>query len=197
MHQLFLGSESPRRRELLQQAGIPFLVFPVKVSEIPDKNLNVDQRILAIARQKATAAYALLEKSQTSPFVLLTADTEVVLDDELLGKPTSTAHAFEILRNLSGRAHYVKTGICLIEGKTRREVSHVETSEVRFRILSDKEISEYVKTGEPMDKAGAYGIQGFGRGLIDSFQGDFNNIVGLPITVLLQTFKNQGWDFTK
>ena len=197
MHQLFLGSESPRRRELLQQAGIPFLVFPVKVSEIPDKNLNVDQRILAIARQKATAAYPLLEKSQTSPFVLLTADTEVVLDDELLGKPTSTAHAFAILRNLSGRAHHVKTGICLIEGKTRREVSQVETSEVHFRVLSDQEISDYVKTGEPMDKAGAYGIQGLGRGLIASFQGDFNNIVGLPITALLQTFKNEGWKFTK
>lgn len=184
MSQLILASESPRRRDLLKQAGFNFEVIPVKVSEIPNKNLNINEQILDIARRKARAAFAQLKTSRFQDFQVLTADTEVIYGGGPLGKPNDPEDALRILRLLSGNFHEVKTAVCIIDSKTQREVSQIETTEIYFKVLSDEEIKNYVQTGEPLDKAGAYGIQGLGGQFVERFVGSYDNVVGLPIEVV-------------
>ncbi|HEY1079810.1 MAG TPA: Maf family protein [Bdellovibrio sp.] len=184
MTPLVLASESPRRRELLTEAGFVFDVVPVKVSEIPNKNLNVNEQILDIARRKARAAFAHLKSSRTGPFRVLSADTEVIFGDAPLGKPQDADDAYRILKLLSGKFHEVITAVCIIDSTSTKELSQSETTQVHFRKLTDDEIWTYIKTGEPMDKAGAYGIQGQGRKFIDRFEGPFDNVVGLPVDLV-------------
>lgn len=184
MTPLILASESPRRRELLTEAGFTFEVVPVKVSEIPDKNLNVNEQILDIASRKAREAFKQLKSSRTGPFRVLSADTEVIFDGGPLGKPQNREDAFRILKLLSGHPHEVKTAVCIIDSKSGKEVSQIETTKIFFRPLNDNEIWTYIDTGEPMDKAGAYGIQGLGKKFVDRFEGAYDNVVGLPIEVV-------------
>ncbi|WP_374029612.1 nucleoside triphosphate pyrophosphatase [Bdellovibrio bacteriovorus] len=184
MTPLVLASESPRRRELLKEAGFDFDVVPVKVSEIPNKNLNVNEQILDIARRKARAAFDQLKSSRTGPFRVLSADTEVIFGGGPLGKPTDREDAYRILKLLSGNFHEVITAVCVIDSVTGKEVSQAETTQIYFRTLSDEEIWTYIDTGEPMDKAGAYGIQGKGRMFVERFEGPFDNVVGLPIATV-------------
>ncbi|MBV2169745.1 MAG: Maf family protein [Bdellovibrio sp.] len=186
MTPLVLASESPRRRELLKEAGFNFDVVPVKVSEIPNKNLNVNAQILDIAQRKARAAFDQLKSSRKGPFRVLSADTEVIFGGGPLGKPQNREDAYRILRLLSGNFHEVKTAVCIIDSTTHKEVSQVETTQIHFKKLSDEEIWTYIDTGEPMDKAGAYGIQGLGRQFVDRFEGPYDNVVGLPIAVVRQ-----------
>lgn len=181
MKPLILASESPRRKQLLSEAGFSFDVVPVKISEIPNKNLNVNEQILDIARRKARAALPLLKASRTEPFIVLTADTEVIFGGGPLGKPQDREDAFRILRLLSGKYHEVLTAVCVVESSTGNELSHVETTKIYFKNLSDAEIWTYIDTGEPMDKAGAYGIQGQGRAFVEKIDGPFDNVVGLPV----------------
>ncbi len=184
---LILASESPRRKQLLLEAGFQFSVIPSKVSEIPDENLNINDQILDIARRKATAITTEslpLHSSEIQEFIVIAADTEVIFAGKPLGKPQNKADAFRILRLLSGNAHEVKTAICLIHSKTLTEVSQVETTKIIFKSLSEAEIWSYIETGEPLDKAGAYAIQGLGRNFVAEFEGSFDNVVGLPIQVL-------------
>jgi septum formation protein len=184
---LILASESPRRKQLLLEAGFQFSVIPSKVSEIPDENLNINDQILDIARRKATAIVAeslSLQSSEKTEFIVIAADTEVIFAGKPLGKPQNKADAFRILRLLSGNAHEVKTAICLIHSQTLTEVSQVETTKIIFKSLSDAEIWSYIETEEPLDKAGAYAIQGLGRNFVAEFEGSFDNVVGLPIQVL-------------
>lgn len=189
MTPLILASESPRRRELLAEAGFRFDIVPVKVSEIPNKNLNINDQILDIARRKAHAAMTQLKSSRPGPFCVLTADTEVIFGGGPLGKPQDPEDAFRILKLLSGQTHEVKTAVCLIDNVTGTELSQIETTLVHFRVLSDEEIWSYIQTGEPMDKAGAYGIQGQGRKFIDRFEGPFDNVVGLPMDLVRRMLK--------
>lgn len=184
MTPLVLASESPRRRELLKEAGFDFDVVPVKVSEIPNKNLNVNAQILDIAQRKARAAFDQLKSSRTGAFRVLSADTEVIFGGGPLGKPQNREDAYRILRLLSGNFHEVKTAVCIIDSTTHKEVSQIETTQIHFKKLSDEEIWTYIDTGEPMDKAGAYGIQGLGRQFVDHFEGPYDNVVGLPIAVV-------------
>ncbi|WII70623.1 Maf family protein [Bdellovibrio sp. 22V] len=184
MTPLVLASESPRRRELLKEAGFDFDVVPVKVSEIPNKNLNVNEQILDIARRKARAAFDQLKSSRTGPFRVLSADTEVIFGGGPLGKPADREDAYRILKLLSGNFHEVITAVCVIDSVTGKEVSQAETTQIYFRTLSDEEIWTYIDTGEPMDKAGAYGIQGKGRMFVERFEGPFDNVVGLPIATV-------------
>lgn len=181
---LILASESPRRKQLLSEAGFSFDVVPVKVSEIPNKNLNVNDQILDIARRKASAALPLLKTSRQDPFIVLCADTEVIFDGAPLGKPADRQDAYRILKLLSGKYHEVITAVCLVESSTGKEVSQTETTKIYFRTLTDDEIWTYIDTGEPMDKAGAYGIQGQGGKFIERFDGPFDNVVGLPIDLV-------------
>ncbi|ASD64958.1 Maf family protein [Bdellovibrio bacteriovorus] len=181
---LILASESPRRKQLLSEAGFSFDVVPVKVSEIPNKNLNVNDQILDIARRKASAALPLLKSSRTDAFIVLCADTEVIFDGAPLGKPADRQDAYRILKLLSGKYHEVITAVCLVESSTGKEVSQTETTKIYFRELTDDEIWTYIDTGEPMDKAGAYGIQGQGGKFVDHFEGPFDNVVGLPVELV-------------
>lgn len=182
--QLVLASESPRRRALLKEAGFNFDVVPSKVSEIPNKNLNVNDQILDIARRKARAVYEVLKPSRTSAFVILTADTEVIFGGAPLGKPSDKDDAYRILKLLSGHFHEVITAVCVINSATGKEISRIETTQIHFKDLSDQEIWDYINTGEPMDKAGAYGIQGGGGKFVQKIDGPFDNVVGLPMKLV-------------
>lgn len=181
---LILASESPRRRELLKKAGYNFDVVPSKVSEIPNKNLNVNDQILDISRRKARASFDQAQREKTEPFLVLAADTEVIFNNAPLGKPQSPEDAHRILRLLSGLVHEVITGVCIIDSQTGKEISQTETTKVHFKNLTDEEIWQYIRTGEPMDKAGAYGIQGLGGNFVLRYEGSFDNIVGLPMTLV-------------
>lgn len=196
---LILASESPRRKDLLERAGFFFHVFSVKVSENLEKNLTVDDQILAIARRKAEASLKLYKPLKNEPFLILAADTMVILDNVPIGKPANEDQAFEFLSRLSGRVHEVKTAVVLIEGPVdasgRLNLRQaIETTQVHFRPLSEREIREYIMTGEPLDKAGAYGIQGLGGNFVEKFVGAYDNVVGLPIETVRRLIREGQWE---
>ncbi|HEY4932888.1 MAG TPA: Maf family protein [Terriglobales bacterium] len=172
--QLILASASPRRAELLQNAGIPFIVEPAHVAEQPTEDEQPLQYAQRLARDKALAIF-----SRHSDDVVLGADTVVVVDEHLLEKPADAKYAARMLRLLSGRAHQVITGVCLIAKDY--EQTEAEVTEVRFSTLSENEIANYVETGEPMDKAGAYAIQGMASRWVERLYGCYFNVVGLPV----------------
>lgn len=198
-YKLVLASESPRRSELLKKAGFQFKVHPSKISETLEENLNVEAQILALAVAKARATFAILPSTMVEPYVILASDTMVVLDNQPLGKPTSVQDAIKTLRLLSGKSHFVKTSVCLTATKalntaTRelsKEVSFIETTEVWFRPLSEDEIQAYVATGEPLDKAGSYGIQGAGGQFVEKIEGEFANVMGLPISKVSRVLQDE------
>lgn len=180
---LVLASHSPRRREILAAAGIPFVARPVAVDETPLEDETAADHVLRLARKKALAA-------PCSPGeVILGADTVVAVDGEIFGKPASAADAARMLRRLSGRTHEVLTGVCLRDAE--REAAEVAITKVRFSALGEAEIDGYVASGEPMDKAGAYAIQGLASKYVEGIEGCYFNVVGLPVALvyrLLQTF---------
>lgn len=186
MYELVLASESPRRRELLTDAGFKFQVHPSKISETLKENLTIDEQILDIAVQKARSSVQALPPMKTAPRLVLAADTMVVLDQRPLGKPQSISDAVFTLRQMSGRTHDVKTSVCLIDENQKICESWIETTEVAFRSLSDSEIESYVKGGEPMDKAGSYGIQGLGGEFVARISGSYTNVVGLPMESVVE-----------
>src|ERR1035438_8643713 len=171
---LILSSASPRRSELLRNAGISFTVEPAHIAEQPLPNEQPLQYAQRLARDKAFAIFA-----RHSDNVVLGADTIVVVDEHLLEKPQDAADAARMLRLLSGRAHQVITGVCLIA--PGYEQTEAEITEVRFSALSESEIASYVETGEPMDKAGAYAIQGMASRWVERIDGCYFNVVGLPV----------------
>ncbi len=199
LKKLVLASQSPRRSDILKKAGYQFVPFPVHVSEIPDENLSQNEQILDIAGRKSKAVVRELQDKGLAleNTVILCADTMVCIGPVTLGKPENEKTAFEYLRLLSGRQHEVKTAIHLIDLSTNEIVTHIETTAVFFRTLSDMEISEYIATKEPFDKAGGYAIQGIGRKFVEKFEGDFDNVVGLPLQALEKLFRIKGWDFLK
>ncbi len=170
---LVLASHSPRRRELLLRAGIPFIVRPADIVEESRPGEVPEAHARRLARQKAEAVVAAPGE------IILGADTIVVAGDRMLGKPATPAEAVSMLELLSGRTHEVITGICL--RAAGRLVVDAERTCVRFVPMSRREIEEYVATGEPMDKAGAYGIQGPASKYIDRIEGCYFNVVGLPV----------------
>lgn len=195
---LVLASASPRRQELLRNAGVPFTVQPADIDETPAAGESPQRCAERLAREKA------LKVSQREPqnFVL-GADTIVVVDDIILGKPRDADDAIRMLSLLSGRTHTVITGVCLIGPCAKRDQSmpasenrEVRTSSastlVTMCALSDEEIRAYVASGEPMDKAGAYGIQGLASRWIPRIEGDYSNVVGLPVAMVYTMLKEQG-----
>jgi len=173
---LILASASPRRRELLASLGVDFSIQIPDVDETPKPNET--PRIFAerLAEEKATAIHA------PSDTLLIAADTIVVLGNTILGKPANEAQAFEMLSNLSGNSHEVITGVCLRQDK-RSTVFSVVT-EVAFRPLDPREIRTYIATGDPMDKAGSYAIQGGAAHMVRAINGSYTNVVGLPLSEL-------------
>lgn len=175
MQSLILGSQSPRRQALIGELGIPFQVMVRPTAEAIPPNLLPIQVVEAIAREKAEAFADLANE-----YIIITADTIVVCEGKILGKPQDETEAFEMLSLLSGNIHEVMTGVCIYkEGKIH---SFVETTKVHFRELSDSEIWNYIRTHKPFDKAGAYGVQeGIGVIGITQIEGDFYNVMGLPV----------------
>ena len=183
---LVLASASPRRRELLAQAGYTFTVYPAHIPEDPLPNEDPIAHVTRLAREKAEAVFRELspvwKKEGLDGQSVLAADTIVTLDNHILGKPSDPADAARMLRLLSGRTHRVITGVALVSA-TSTQVA-VETTAVTFRALSEQEIADYIATGEPMDKAGAYAIQGRAARWIPRIEGDYFNVVGLPIALV-------------
>ena len=176
MAKIVLASGSPRRRELLTRMGIAD--FDVRVPETEETyppNLSPRETVEYISREKARAAAALCRPDE----IVITADTMVFLDGARLGKPRDEAHALEMLTALQGRRHTVCTGVTVRRGDYRDTQS--EETEVFFRPATEQELRAYIRTGEPMDKAGAYGIQGRGALLVEKIHGDFFNVMGLPV----------------
>ena len=178
---LILASQSPRRKELLGLLGIPFTVQVSDADETMQPGKAPAQQVAEVSRRKALAIRACPED------VVLAADTIVVCDNEILGKPKDYADACRMLRLLSGRTHQVMTGMTVRTAD--KLVSCTEITDVTFRSLSDKEISRYVDSGEPMDKAGAYGIQGGAAIFAEKLCGDYYNVMGLPVCRLVQILR--------
>lgn len=183
MAEIILASASPRRKELLETAGISFTVKVADVEEVIEKNMSADKVVMSLALQKASAV-----AKDNPDAVVIGADTVVVLDGEILGKPKSEENAVELLMMLSGRVHTVYTGVAIIKGEKVK--NFCEATQVEFYPLEKKEIEAYVATKEPMDKAGAYGIQGRGCVLIKKINGDYFNVVGLPVSAVYRELRD-------
>ena len=183
---LILASASPRRRELLSALGLSFEVRPAKGEEHPEPGLSGGETAKRLSRAKCLEIAADADENA----VVIAADTVVCLDDEILGKPADEQDAKRMLRALSGRDHRVFTGVTVARGG--RVLSDFEETAVHFRPLSEREIEAYIATGEPMDKAGAYGIQGRASLFVRAIEGDYFNVVGLPLCKLGQMLKELG-----
>jgi nucleoside triphosphate pyrophosphatase len=193
---IVLASASPRRQELLRNAGIPFRVQPADINETPLAGESPRHCAERLAREKALA----VSQSRPQDYVL-GADTIVVVDDAILGKPRDPDDAARMLRLLSGRMHAVITGVCLVGKKVASSTARTEdpgwrtasqTTLVTMRALSDDEIRGYVSSGEPMDKAGAYAIQGIASRWIPRIEGDYSNVVGLPVALVYAMLRESG-----
>lgn len=186
---MILASQSPRRRELLLAAGFNLDVVPADIDETRRPGETPVELVARLAEEKAEAVRSSLT-SAPGDGLLLAADTIVWMGDEALGKPADASDAARMLRELSGRTHQVSTGVCVMclapDGSPAAKSCFVETTEVSFWQLTDAQIEAYVETGEPLDKAGAYGIQGAGRMLVSGIRGDYPNVVGLPVSRLIR-----------
>jgi len=179
--QLILASQSPRRKELLGLFRIPFTIRVADIDETMDPDHTPCEEVARVSRLKAEAV------PRSPEDVVIAADTIVVCNGEVLGKPQDEADAFRMLRMLSGKSHQVMTGLTVLRGDTVSVCT--EVTDIHFRPLSDREILAYIRTGEPMDKAGSYGIQGGAALFADKIAGDYFNVVGLPVCRLGQVLK--------
>ena len=179
---IILASGSPRRRELMAREGFEFDIITSNAQESYDPSLPVTKIAQSLATLKAQAVADTLKPSRLAESIIVGADTVVALDGTIYGKPQDADDACRMLKELSGKTHEVITGVCIICNGQVQAFS--QSTKVRFKELDDAQIKDYVASGEPMDKAGAYGIQGLGGKLIDGIEGDFDNVVGLPIKTL-------------
>lgn len=178
--ELILASQSPRRRELIQLLNMPFRVQVADIDETMDETKPVYDEVARVSLMKARAIGATEE-------IVVAADTVVVCDGQALGKPKDEQDAFRMLRMLSGRCHQVMTGLSVVKGG--KELSVTEVTDVYFRQLTDAEIWDYIASKDPMDKAGSYGIQNGGALFVEKINGDYFNVVGLPVCRLGQLLK--------
>ena len=199
-YSLILGSQSPRRRELLRQIGLSFTVRTADVDETKYDTDDPEQTVCRICEAKSRAVAAALPRAGSGDperALILTSDTIVVLDGRIMGKPKDEADAARMLSALSGREHAVYTAFSLLPaGEDLGDGRHTEYVKtlVRFRPLSADEIRAYIASGEPMDKAGAYGIQGLGATLVEGIEGDYFTVMGLPLCRVAQRLKEYGID---
>lgn len=199
--EIILASASPRRRELLAQIGLKFRIFISDAEEIVTKNKPEDI-VMELSEKKAEAVAERLVSGEASDaagaeisledLLVIGADTLVFLDGEQMGKPSDASGAFSMLSRLQGRCHQVYTGVTLLaiqDGREKGRKAFYEKTQVEFYPMSEEEIRKYIGTGEPMGKAGAYGIQGIGGKYVKRIEGDYNNVVGLPVARLYQELK--------
>ncbi|MEZ4872863.1 MAG: Maf family protein [Bdellovibrionales bacterium] len=197
MYEIVLASQSPRRRLILEQCGYKVTVDTVKVSEIVKENLSWEDALQDLARQKMDAYLESRKPLKLKDKIVITADTLVVFNNRALGKPKNRQQAIDFLRQMSGEKHQVFTGVALYNGSTQELITLTDCTDIRFKELSQNEIEQYVDTGEPMDKAGAYGIQGAAGKFVEKYIGSFNNVVGLPIEKIESVFLEKGWDVSR
>lgn len=184
MRKLILASASPRRKEILKETGLPFRVDASRCEEMIDPGMTPPVLARSLSLQKVQAVAA-----KYTDAIVVAADTFIVLGDTILGKPHTAREAIRMLRMLSGKAHTVTTGFTVIDTKSGKKISRSVKTKVYFRKIKPKEIQAYVKSGEPLDKAGAYAIQGKGAGFVDKIEGDFLNVVGLPLNALMKVLR--------
>jgi septum formation protein len=189
---LILASSSPRRAEILRDAGIAFQIRAAEIDETPLPGEAAHAMVARLAEAKARAVAALIDGG-LQDCIIVGADTTVELGGEILGKPSNSGHAREMLASLSGRTHQVLTGIFLLRLPGNATRAAVEKSGVTFALLSDKEIDIYVTSGEPLGKAGAYAIQGLAGRHIPRIEGCYFNVVGLPLARLYALLGELGW----
>ena len=175
---IVLASKSPRRKELLGLLDLEFQIITADIDETMDSNISVIDEVARISHQKALA----VANGLSPDTVIISADTIVELGGQLMGKPKDEADAFNMLKSLSGCTHNVHTAVTVTRGD--KTVTKVVTTAVTFRDITDEEITAYIKIGEPMDKAGAYGIQGRASKFVSGIEGDYFNVVGLPVCTL-------------
>ncbi len=186
MHKLVLASKSPRRHEIFDMLGLNYISTSVEIDEQILATESPENAVKRIARKKAESA-----AKNFVDYIIISADTIVVCDNIILGKPRGKKEAYDFLSQLSGKSHQVVTGVCLYNPQTNYMDVRAEKTTVFFRNLTAEEINHYIKTKEPYDKAGAYGIQGRGALLIERIEGSYYNVVGLPITTLYLMLKEQ------
>ena len=179
-----LASASPRRRQLLEMLGVPLRVVPSHIPQVRRGGESPTDYVERLARQKAQSV---------SGRYVLGADTTVVLRDEMLEKPADAEDAVRMLLKLQGRTHQVITAVAVVSGDVVRQATDVTS--VTFRAADEAMLRQYVATGEPMDKAGAYGIQGYGAALVDRIDGDFFGVMGLPVRLVLRLLGEAGWEY--
>lgn len=193
MKKIVLASTSPRRREILRLSDYEFDI----ASPVCDEQIALcrpEDYVRSLSQRKCSAGVQLVNKDSLhypDGAVVIGADTIVAYGEEILGKPSDEAEACKMLRFLSGKTHAVYTGVTVADSRTQEEETFCEKTEVTFYELTDEEITEYVSTGEPMDKAGAYGIQGKGAYLVRKIDGDYFNVVGLPYAHLMRVLKGR------
>ncbi|MBQ9608364.1 MAG: septum formation inhibitor Maf [Lachnospiraceae bacterium] len=186
MRRIILASKSPRRRELLAQAGYEFDIIPSDKEEVMEGG-TVENIVMNLARIKANDVYHRFKEQNP---IVIGADTIVVYEKEIFGKPKDAAEAAQMLSRLSGRTHEVMTGVCIVSSD--ENIAFYETTKVTFYELTNQEIEDYISTGDPLDKAGAYGIQGVFAKFVKEIVGDYYNVVGLPIARIYQEIKKSG-----
>jgi septum formation protein len=184
---LILASNSPRRRELLTQAGLIFSVIP---SEVDEHEVTISEPDVFVRTLAESKAVDIAEKHPDN--WVIGADTIVVIEKQILGKPASADAARDMLRRLSGNVHQVFTGYCICCKREERIFTDAVKTDVRFKNLSEAEIEWYIQTGEPFDKAGGYGIQGIGSFLVKSIEGSYTNVVGLPVCEVVHVLIKEG-----
>ena len=185
---IILASASPRRSELLSQVGIKFDIVPSNIPEDPLDGETPAEHVTRLASQKASEVAG---KSEPGKWVI-GSDTVVIIDGEILGKPLDERHAITMLRKLSGREHKVVTGYSIINSSGGEETKRAVETTVKFKVLTDDEIKGYVDSGEPMDKAGAYAIQGLGSFMVEGIIGSYSNVVGLPVCQIVNDLEALG-----
>lgn len=183
---IILASQSPRRQELLKLTGLPFTIRAADIDETMDPSLPIPQEVARVSRKKALA----IAKTAAADDIVVAADTVVVIDGAELGKPRDEKDAARMLRLLSGRTHEVVTVLTVCRGEDVKTQTVV--TEVTFRDLSEAEIMAYIQTGEPMDKAGSYGIQGYGAMFVAGIEGDYFAVMGLPLCPLCRMLRAFG-----
>lgn len=184
MKSIILASASPRRKELMELLPVPFEIFVLPIEEVIIKQLSPSENVMQLASQKAAAVAACRKDCY-----VIGCDTIVVVDGEILGKPKNVQDATNMLKRLSGREHMVYTGVCIQNDSTKEKNQFYEATTVCMKPLTEEEIAYYIKTGEPMDKAGAYGIQGKGAIFIQKIIGDYYTVMGLPLNRLYEGLK--------
>ncbi|MFV9510875.1 Maf family protein [Tepidibacillus sp. LV47] len=181
---IILASSSPRRKELLELVGIPFRIHASHVSEKVSIDLTPSQVVEELALRKAKDVSKFYHEG-----LVIGADTIVVLDGQILGKPKDRSEAFAMLKKIQGKTHTVYSGVAIVDCQSKRQIVAHQKTKVKMKPLSDDEIDAYIATNEPLDKAGSYGIQGIGAILIEKIEGDYFNVVGLPLVLLHDLLK--------